>query len=210
MYVSARGQVEFPPGYIPPTTIPSNSSDNEGRPAKRQKKSRVMAERADLDAHSKAPDSVKIWYKRWQRMEVATLATRFDVIDCSGSPEGVGFPGHMVQEVLGEEKLEGAGEVFKTFMDGEVIDGEQKPPRCFEVKALPGLLIYPSILPEPVQLRLLDKLLHRDLSNPQHQTNVHLHYNVPYGAPKAHTEGQSLSFFDRDAQGLPMVSTPNS
>ncbi|KAK3628667.1 hypothetical protein LTR56_018482 [Elasticomyces elasticus] len=207
MYVSARGQVEFPPGYILPVT----STTSDERPAKRQKKSRVMAERADLDAHSKAPDSVKIWYKRWQRMEVATLATRFDVIDCSGCPEGVGFPGHMVTEVVGEPKLGDAAKVFKEFMGGEeMAGGVVKPPRCFEVKALPGLLIYPSILPEPVQLRLLDKLLHRDLSNPQHQTNVHLHYNVPYAAPQAHTEGQNLSFFNRDAQGLSMVSTPNS
>ncbi|KAK5680096.1 hypothetical protein LTS10_008046 [Elasticomyces elasticus] len=205
MYVSARGQVEFPPGYNPPTTNPTTNSEDSERPAKRQKKSRVMAERADLDAHSKAPDSVKIWYKRWQRMEVATLATRFDVIDCEGSPEGNGFPRHMVTEVLGEEKLEGAGRVFKEFMgDDEELDEALKPPRCFEVKALPGLLIYPSILPEAVQLRLLNKLLHRDLSNPQHQTNVHLHYNVPYAAPQAHTEGQNLSFFDRDAQSLPM------
>ncbi|KAK4892385.1 hypothetical protein LTR27_009041 [Elasticomyces elasticus] len=144
-----------------------------------------MAERADLDAHSKAPDSVKIWYKRWQRMEVATLATRFDVIDCSGSPEGVGFPRHMVQEVTGSEPLlKNAGEVFKEFMgDDGKLDGEQKAPRCFEVKALP------------------DKLLHRDLSNPQHQTNVHLHYNVPYAASQ---NGQNLSFFDPSAQCLPV------
>ncbi|KAK3623427.1 hypothetical protein LTR56_021603 [Elasticomyces elasticus] len=168
-----------------------------------------MAERADLSPHSKAPDSVKIWYKRWQRMEIATLATRFDVIDCSGtgSPEGVGFPKHMVTEVVGEPKLEEAGKIFREFMgDSDSVDlGEDvKTPRCFEVKALPDLLIYPNILPEAVQLRLLDKLLHRDLSNPQHQTNVHLHYNVPYGAPQAHTEGQNLSFFDGDAQSLPM------
>ena len=27
---------------------------------------------------------------------------------------------------------------------------------------------------------LLERLLHRDLSNPKHQTNLHLHYNVSY------------------------------
>ncbi|KAK5707419.1 hypothetical protein LTR17_020712 [Elasticomyces elasticus] len=162
-----------------------------------------MAERADLDAHSKAPDSVKIWYKRWQRMEVATLATRFDVIDCGGDPEGNAFPGHMVQEVVGEPKLGDAAKVFEEFMGDDVeLDGGVKTPRCFEIKALPGLLVYPSILPEPVQLRLLDKLLHRDLSNPQHQTNVHLHYNVLYAASQ--DDGENLSFFDRDAQSLPV------
>ncbi|KAK5724362.1 hypothetical protein LTR15_004407 [Elasticomyces elasticus] len=168
-----------------------------------------MAERADLSPHSKAPDSVKIWYKRWQRMEIATLATRFDVIDCSGTggPDSNTFPTHMVTEVVGEPKLEEAGKIFREFMgDGVDLGEDLKTPRCFEVKALPGLLIYPNILPEAVQLRLLDKLLHRDLSNPQHQTNVHLHYNVPYAAPQAHTEGHNLSFFDRDAQSLPMTT----
>ncbi|KAK4957996.1 hypothetical protein LTR10_004421 [Elasticomyces elasticus] len=174
-----------------------------------------MPERADLSPHSKAPDSVKIWYKRWQRMEIATLATRFDVIDCSGTggPDSNTFPKHMVTEVVGEPKLEEAGKIFREFMgDSDSVDlGEDlKTPRCFEVKALPGLfclglLIYPNILPEAVQLRLLDKLMHRDLSNPQHQTNVHLHYNVPYAASQ---DGQKLSFFDRDAQQLPMVSIP--
>ncbi|KAF2726188.1 hypothetical protein K431DRAFT_258953 [Polychaeton citri CBS 116435] len=43
-----------------------------------------------------------------------------------------------------------------------------------------GLYIYPSLLPPSVQLQLLDKLVHRDLSNPKHQTNVHLHHSVPH------------------------------
>ena len=43
-----------------------------------------------------------------------------------------------------------------------------------------GLLIYPSLLPPQVQLSLLDRLLHRDISDPAHKTNVHLHHHVPY------------------------------
>lgn len=42
-----------------------------------------------------------------------------------------------------------------------------------------GLFVYPSLLPSRVQVALLDKLLHRDLSDPQHQTNIHLHYHMP-------------------------------
>ncbi|KAL1838904.1 hypothetical protein VTJ49DRAFT_2068 [Mycothermus thermophilus] len=45
---------------------------------------------------------------------------------------------------------------------------------------LPGLLIVPSLLPPAVQRCLLDRLVHRDLSNPAHQTNLHLHYDLPY------------------------------
>ena len=38
----------------------------------------------------------------------------------------------------------------------------------------------PSLIPPSVQPVLLDRMLHRDLSNPDHQTNMHLHYNLPY------------------------------
>lgn len=43
---------------------------------------------------------------------------------------------------------------------------------------LVGLYIYPSLFPPGVQVELLDKLLHRDLSNPDHKTNLHLHYDL--------------------------------
>lgn len=45
-----------------------------------------------------------------------------------------------------------------------------------------GLQILPALLPPEIQVHLLDRLLHRDLTNPQHKTNVHLHYDVQYPA----------------------------
>lgn len=42
-----------------------------------------------------------------------------------------------------------------------------------------GLLIAPSLIPDAVQIELLDRLLHRDLPNPAHETNMHLHYELP-------------------------------
>ena len=38
----------------------------------------------------------------------------------------------------------------------------------------------PALLPGDIQLRLLNRLLHRDLSNPSHKTNLHTHYNMTY------------------------------
>lgn len=40
--------------------------------------------------------------------------------------------------------------------------------------------IIPSLLPPDTQLHLLDCLLHRDLSDPQHKTNIQAHYDVQY------------------------------
>jgi alkylated DNA repair protein alkB homolog 1 len=43
-----------------------------------------------------------------------------------------------------------------------------------------GLYIIPSLIPLGAQYDLLSRLLHRDLSNPQHLTNIHMHYDVTY------------------------------
>jgi len=43
-----------------------------------------------------------------------------------------------------------------------------------------GLFIYPSLFPQEVQLQLLAKSFHRDLSIQEHQTNVHMFHHVQY------------------------------
>jgi alkylated DNA repair protein alkB family protein 1 len=64
----------------------------------------------------------------------------------------------------------------------------------------------PSLLPPNTQLTLLSRLLHRDLSNPKHKTNIHAHYQVAYyqAAPSPASEAQDeprhgniASFFSR-------------
>lgn len=44
----------------------------------------------------------------------------------------------------------------------------------------PGLRIIPSLLPPAVQIELLSRIFHRDLSNENHKTNIHLHYHMSY------------------------------
>ena len=62
-----------------------------------------------------------------------------------------------------------------------------------------GLLMVPAMLPEKAQRSLLSRMLHRDLSNPRHKTNVHMHYNVIYPPHNntcyASPGLESLSFF---------------
>ncbi|EMR71432.1 putative oxidoreductase protein [Eutypa lata UCREL1] len=57
---------------------------------------------------------------------------------------------------------------------------------------LPGLLIMPSIIPPSIQKGLLSRMIHRDLSNPTHKTNLHLHYELPY---RKVDDIESRSFF---------------
>lgn len=47
-----------------------------------------------------------------------------------------------------------------------------------------GLLVMPSLVPKEAQRVLLSKLLHRDLADGRHKTNVHLHHLLPYDAAK--------------------------
>jgi DNA alkylation damage repair protein AlkB len=54
-----------------------------------------------------------------------------------------------------------------------------------------GLIIVPGIVPPEVQKIVLRHLIHRDLSDPRHQTNLHLHYHLPY--PRQ--TGDAESFF---------------
>jgi alkylated DNA repair protein alkB family protein 1 len=50
----------------------------------------------------------------------------------------------------------------------------------FGTDGFAGLQIVPNLLPDELQKILLDKLLHRDASDPAHQSNLHFHYNVRY------------------------------
>ena len=45
----------------------------------------------------------------------------------------------------------------------------------------------PSLIPKKAQIDLLSTLLHRDLADQQHTTNVHLHHKIPYHATAADT-----------------------
>lgn len=58
----------------------------------------------------------------------------------------------------------------------------------------------PSLFPPTVQIELLSRLFHRDLSNKEHRTNVHLHYDVTYpgqsnSADRAHDDGDTPSVY---------------
>lgn len=57
--------------------------------------------------------------------------------------------------------------------------------------------MFPQILPPDVQIALLERLLHRDLSNPDHLTNLHPFYDIPYSpsTPGKGSEPAALASF---------------
>jgi DNA alkylation damage repair protein AlkB len=67
----------------------------------------------------------------------------------------------------------------------------------------PGLYILPNLLSPEVQLLLLQHLLHRDLSNPDHRTNIHLHHEISYPPTSSHLPDCSFFFQDKAATFSP-------
>lgn len=70
-----------------------------------------------------------------------------------------------------------------------------------------GLQVFPAVLSADLQLGILNKLLHRDLSNPAHKTNLHLHYDVQYPFSEEGSHAPSLFSARRDSLLLPKDPT---
>lgn len=57
-----------------------------------------------------------------------------------------------------------------------------------------GLRTIPALFPPAVQIEMLSRLLHRDLSIKEHQTNLHAHFNMEY-PPRSDDPRRPASFF---------------
>ncbi|KAI0453000.1 hypothetical protein F5B21DRAFT_481189 [Xylaria acuta] len=127
-----------------------------------------------LDAHEQPSDELRALWKGYYRTDNAEFAKHPDIDELDVSNPGdfqlIDYiPGAKLKESfqLLQGEVETAPELTKDI-----------PIYCHPL--LPGLLILPSLLPPEIQKSLLSKMIHRDLSNPTHQTNLHLHYDLPY------------------------------
>ncbi len=71
-----------------------------------------------------------------------------------------------------------------------------------------GLRLLPSLLPPEVQVLVISSLLHRDLANPQHKTNIHHDYTIPYAPPISPSSPQRKSFFSLPPHAKNQMLTP--
>ncbi|KFX96857.1 hypothetical protein O988_05137 [Pseudogymnoascus sp. VKM F-3808] len=139
-----------------------------------------------LDAREQPPQFMKDIFKRFQRLPLSDICTDSQILDFSNDvlPQGV-----RLDREISSEDLQS---IYRRFVgDGKDFDAPKSQP-VYSCEALPGLLILPSFLPSQVQRELLSRLLHRDLSDPEHLTNVHMFHDVPY--PKSvSTSGEQQS-----------------
>ncbi|OTA80856.1 hypothetical protein M434DRAFT_85951 [Hypoxylon sp. CO27-5] len=145
-----------------------------------------------LDAHEQPDDELKATWKKYSRTDHKDFISHPDIdeLDITNDKSTFKLAGHIPAERLlsSFKKLEGA--------DWDEEQEVQNAPFYFH-PLLPGLLIFPSLIPPRTQKALLSRMIHRDLSNPIHQTNLHLHYDLPYRQEEeeGNKDDSSRSFF---------------
>ncbi|CZT23204.1 related to oxidoreductase, 2OG-Fe(II) oxygenase family family [Ramularia collo-cygni] len=145
-----------------------------------------------LDARAKPPNEIRAVYKHFHKACANLLDEDPDLVQFQDGNAETNLWLKRCLDLPPEMR-----QAFMRFMNSDS-NIEDSPMAMYEVPDVPGLYIYPSLLPVEVQFELLERLLHRDLCNPKHQTNVHMHYHVPY--PPSTREIPS-SFFDRSTSG---------
>lgn len=153
----------------------------------------MTAEITSLDAHEQPSDELRAKWKKHSKMEQSDLFGS-DAIDDLSFPEKVaGFV--RAGEIKAEQIAESFSHLSKEGSPSLVVGGDAP---IYYHPILPGLLIIPSVVPPEVQKILLRHLIHRDLSNPRHQTNLHPHYDLPY-PDQVGEGGQSFFSYSPDS-----------
>ncbi|KAL2135835.1 hypothetical protein VTI74DRAFT_6764 [Chaetomium olivicolor] len=135
-----------------------------------------------LDAHEQPSDELRAKWKGFSRAEAKDLLSGKDVDDLQDPESAAEFC------IAGTIPVDMLNRSFQHICS-ELAPGCQatKDAPIYYHPLLPGLLIVPSLVPPEVQKILLKHLIHRDLSNPIHQTNLHLHFNLPYPSSNSDT-----------------------
>ncbi|KIX94329.1 uncharacterized protein Z520_10039 [Fonsecaea multimorphosa CBS 102226] len=147
------------------------------------------------DARARPPEYLRELFKQWRNRPVAEIEADQQIID-PRTPEVNSVSALVESEVLSQSDFDfSISNCLYSATDDLTLEvrGDTLPPRiAFEVNGLPGLWVFPSLLPPRVQIDLLNKLLHRDLSNPTHKTNLNHHHHISY--PRS-IDGPSVSSF---------------
>ncbi|KAL1960110.1 hypothetical protein VTO42DRAFT_282 [Malbranchea cinnamomea] len=155
-----------------------------------------------LNAHERPPEPLRQLYKKLRRATPAEIECNPQIVDLQ-RPQDKALTGFLhLERRLSRESLDAA---FDQFIGSSSWRQSSSAPQdgvpIYTHRAVPGLQIIPSLLPPPVQIELLSRLLHRDLCDKRHQTNVHLHYHMSYPTADENT-AWPRSFFQDDPKRL--------
>ncbi|PNS21914.1 hypothetical protein CAC42_512 [Sphaceloma murrayae] len=149
------------------------------------------------DPRARPPEALKTVYKKYQTIKGSSLDSESDIFDASSG----NYAGFEVRPAAsaGTRMPDELVEVVARFLQDYAPADPSPAPSCYEHPHLPGLLVFSNLLSAPVQIALLDRLLHRDVSNPLHLNNLGLHYHVPNPTDST---SRPLSFFSPAASDL--------
>ncbi|KAF1346865.1 hypothetical protein BDV97DRAFT_228078 [Delphinella strobiligena] len=177
------------------------------------------------DPHALPPDHICEAYWKYNKIKPSDLDVDPEVVDFSRGLSAAQQRKIHAVKTISSETIAAASRAFKFHgqgIDGPVGEGEEaqelneEPKACtvYEHDDFPGLQVYSSLLPPEIQVLLLSRILHRDLSNPHHKTNINADYNVPYPTakptdPTSPSTSNHLSFFTLPPQsGTQTLLTP--
>ncbi|KAH6629106.1 hypothetical protein C7974DRAFT_181311 [Boeremia exigua] len=152
-----------------------------------------------LDPHQRPPDGVRDVYKRYQKMKPKQLDQDPDIVDLPNSLHTSAKEQVRIVEEWSGHDLTAAFRAFSGQDEQYAVLPARIP--VYEHVNMPGLHIVPDLLPPSIQILLLSRLLHRDLSNPAHLTNIHTHYTLSYPPSQS-------SFFSHPPTSTSPIATP--
>ncbi|KAL4784328.1 hypothetical protein BJX76DRAFT_222522 [Aspergillus varians] len=138
-----------------------------------------MARITTLNAHEAPPESVRLRYKHYLKASLAEINADTSILDLQSlDPDNLPSSMTLVRRISAENLQQAFDKLASTC--GQTEEPHRRSIPIFTHRSVTGLLIVPSLLPPAVQVELLTRLFHRDLSNSAHKTNLHLHYDVTY------------------------------
>lgn len=196
----------------------------------------MTADIKTLDAHQQPSEYLRAQWKQYAKTAAYNIIHSGEVDEVDGVVEATEAAASTHNEDSSKRKRTGfckAGTIpgdrvaaafaeflaAKSKVDGDIeeddeakIESEEpvKDHQIYYHPLLPGMLIIPNLVPPTVQKRLLDRMVHRDLSKPYHQTNMHLHYDLPYpdGSASFFTYPPPANAHSADIHSTPGTFTP--
>ncbi|PQE14641.1 hypothetical protein CJF31_00007710 [Rutstroemia sp. NJR-2017a BVV2] len=134
------------------------------------------------DTHALPPQAICDAYKKYQRMSDADVNTDLEIVDFN---RGLSPEQKEKLHPVGVVPSELIAQAQREFKNSTSEDDSSLPEPCtiYEHSGFPGLRILPGLLPPECQTLFLSRLLHRELANPLHKTNLHDDYEIPFPPP---------------------------
>ncbi|KAI9726802.1 MAG: hypothetical protein M1828_000658 [Chrysothrix sp. TS-e1954] len=151
------------------------------------------------DPREKPPEESRHIFKRYQKLTRQAVEDDLSIVDLRFGASNTSSQSLRIGSSLDHEDWVNAlrAYVCSQIDDEPVHESSKSPglaidgmtPMKYHHVDFPGLVIIPKLLPLNLQATMLSRMLHRDLANDAHKTNVHFHHHLSYPA-------QGKSFFD--------------